>query len=224
MSTRALTDGTRHPEEVCWFHMRRLLLVRHASTAAVRAAAFGADEDLDGSGVAAAARLAARLPRGDVLISPARRAAQTAAGLTVSAVEPALAECDFGAWAGRPLAELAAEDPAAVQAWMTDPDAAPHGGESLTALLARVRAWLEEQAALDGTAIAITHGGVVKAAVVAALDAPPSAFWRVDVSPLAITELHAHDGRWTVTRVNDREETEGPGPLCAGKDNGASHL
>ena len=89
---------------------------------------------------------------------------------------------------------------------MTDPDAAPHGGESLTALLARVRAWLEEQAALDGTAIAITHGGVVKAAVVAALDAPPSAFWRVDVSPLAITELHAHDGRWTVTRVNDREE------------------
>ena len=67
---------------------------------------------------------------------------------------------------------------------MTDPDAAPHGGESLTALLARVRAWLEEQAALDGTAIAITHGGVVKAAVVAALDAPPSAFWRIDVSPL----------------------------------------
>ena len=54
VSTRALTDGTRHPEEVCWFHMRRLLLVRHASTAAVRAAAFGADEDLDGAGVEAA--------------------------------------------------------------------------------------------------------------------------------------------------------------------------
>ena len=86
-------------------------------------------------------------------------------------------------------------------------NAAPHGGESLTALLARVRTWLEKQAALDGTAIAITHGGVVKAAVVAALDAPPSAFWRVDVSPLSITELHAHDGRWTVTRVNDREDT-----------------
>jgi broad specificity phosphatase PhoE len=161
---------------------------------------------LDRAGVKAASRLPARLPRGDVLISPARRAAQTAAGLTVSAVEPALAECDFGAWAGRSLAELAAEDPWAVQTWMTDPDAAPHGGESLTALLARVGGWLEEQAALDGTAIAITHGGVVKAAVVAALEAPPSAFWRVDVSPLSITEFHAHNGRWTVTRVNDRDE------------------
>lgn len=186
--------------------MRRLLLVRHASTAAVRAAAFGADEVLDEAGHAGAARLAARLPRGDVLISPARRAAQTAAGLDVTRVEPALAECDFGDWAGRPLAELASAEPEAVHAWMTDPDAAPHGGESLTALLARVRGWMESEAAADGTAIAITHGGVVKAAVVIALDAPPSAFWRIDVSPLSITELHAHDGRWTVTRVNDREE------------------
>ena len=182
--------------------MRRLLLVRHASTAAVRAAAFGADEVLDAAGVEGAARLAARLPRGDVLISPARRAAETAAGLDVTAVEPALAECDFGDWAGRSLAEVAQASPEAVHAWMTDPDAVPHGGESLTALLARVRAWLEQQAAQDGTAIAITHGGVVKAAVVTALDAPPSAFWRIDVSPLSITELHAHDGRWTVARVN----------------------
>lgn len=187
--------------------MRRLLLVRHASTAAVRAAAFGADEDLDAPGVEAAARLSARLPRGEVLISPARRAAQTAAGLDVTRVEPALAECDFGAWAGRPLAEVASTAPEAVHAWMTDPDAAPHGGESLTALLARVRAWLDDQAAQDGTAIAITHGGVVKAAVVAALDAPPSAFWRIDVSPVSITELHAHDGRWTVTRMNERDRT-----------------
>jgi broad specificity phosphatase PhoE len=185
--------------------MRRLLLVRHASTAAVRAAAFGADEALDATGVEAAARLAGRLPRGEVLISPARRAAQTAAGLDVARVEPALAECDFGDWAGLALAEVASSSPELVHAWMTDPDAAPHGGESLTAMLTRVRTWLEAQAKQDGTAIAITHGGVVKAAVVIALDAPPSAFWRIDVSPVSITELHAHDGRWTVTRVNDRE-------------------
>ncbi|RKQ86252.1 broad specificity phosphatase PhoE [Solirubrobacter pauli] len=194
--------------------MRRLLLVRHASTAAVRAAAFGADEALDAAGTAAAARLAARLPRGEVLISPARRAAETAAGLTVTRVEPALAECDFGAWAGRPLAEIASAEPEAVHAWMTDPDAAPHGGESLTALLARVRRWLDDQAQQDGTGIAVTHGGVVKAAVVTALDAPASAFWRIDVAPVSITELHAHDGRWTVTRVNERE-VKRPGPLSS---------
>jgi broad specificity phosphatase PhoE len=87
---------------------------------------------------------------------------------------------------------------------MTDPDAAPHGGESLTAFLTRVRTWLSEQAHHRGTAIAITHAGVVKAAVVTALDAPATAFWRIDVLPTSITELHAHDGRWTVARVNDR--------------------
>jgi broad specificity phosphatase PhoE len=185
--------------------MRRLLLVRHASTDAVRAAAFGADEPLDASGAAAARRLA--LPRADeVLVSPARRAAETAehARLAVTAVEPALAECDFGRWAGRTLSEVAGAEPDAVHAWMTDPAAAPHGGETLLAVLARVRGWLDAQAARAGTAVAITHAGVVKAAVVAALDAPPAAFWRIDVAPLSVTELRAHDGRWTVARVNDR--------------------
>src|SRR3954471_23974619 len=210
-SSRAPPTGRVIPEEVQRDRflqarrrlMRRLLLVRHASTAAVRAAAFGADESLDERGRAAAARLGDRLPRGELLVSPARRAIETAAGLGHVREVPELAECDFGPWAGLSLDAIAPEP---LGEWMTDPDAAPHGGESLTALLGRVGAWLETQAELDGTAIAITHGGVVKAAVVTALEAPPSAFWRVDVAPLSITELHAHDGRWTVTRVNDREE------------------
>jgi broad specificity phosphatase PhoE len=187
---------------------RRLLLVRHASTDAVRAAAFGADEPLDASGRDAAVRLGGRLPRADeVLVSAARRARETAslAALVVSGEAPG--ECDFGRWAGRPLREIAAEDEAGVREWMTDPAATPHGGESLAAMLARVGSWLALQASGEGTAVAITHAGVVKAAVVAALDAPAPAFWRIDVAPTAITELHAHHGRWTVTRVNDRGAT-----------------
>jgi broad specificity phosphatase PhoE len=181
--------------------MRRLLLVRHASTEAVRSSAFGADEPLDSHGRSEAARLS--LPRSDeVLVSPALRARETAscAGLVASGEAPA--ECDFGRWAGLSLREVAEREPDAVREWMTDPDAAPHGGESLTQLLARVADWLGAQATLSGSAVAITHGGVVKACVVVALAAPPSAFWRIDVAPLAATELHAHDGRWTVTKVN----------------------
>ncbi len=150
-------------------------LVRHASTAAVRAAAFGADEELDAAG-RERGPAGRPPPAGRSADLPARRAAETAAELDVGRVEPALAECDFGAWAGRSLADVAQAEPDAVHAWMTDPDAAPHGGESLTALLARVRTWMAAEAEQDGTAIAITHGGVVKAAVVTALDAPPSAF------------------------------------------------
>lgn len=178
------------------------MLVRHAATAATRAAAFPFDEPLDERGRAAAGTLAARLPAGcDVLCSPAARCVQTAAaaGLESLRLERVLAECDFGAWAGRRLADV---DERAAGAWMTDPSAAPHGGESLRAFAARIGGWLDAQAYLDGRALAITHGGVVKAAVVHALGAPLDAFWRIDCAPLSITELHAHDGRWTVARVN----------------------
>jgi broad specificity phosphatase PhoE len=183
--------------------VRRLLLIRHASTDAVRRAAFPVDEPLDDAGRVAAAALAGRLGRGDALSSPARRALETAAAAQLEpAIDEGLRECDFGTWCGRTLAEVHEEDPDGTGAWMTDPAACPHGGESLAVLLARVGGWLEAQASLGGRAIAVTHAGVVKAAVVAALGAPAAAFWRVDVTPLAVTELHAHDGRWTVARVN----------------------
>jgi broad specificity phosphatase PhoE len=185
--------------------VRRLLLVRHAPTAATRAAAFPADEPVDERGLAAAALLADALPgRCQALVSPALRCRQTAqaAGLRWVSVEPALAECDFGAWAGRALSDIDEEEPDSAAAWMADPDACPHGGESLRRFAARVAGWLDGQAAVAGPAVAITHGGVVKAVLVHALGAPLDAFWRIDAAPLAITELHAHDGSWTVTRVN----------------------
>ena len=186
--------------------MRRLLLVRHAPTSATRAAGFPCDEPLDARGRADAALLADALPaRCEAQSSPALRCRETAAaaGFAAPRLIDALAECDFGAWAGRTLADVHAAAPADAAAWMTDPDARPHGGESLSAFAARVSSWLDGEAAGDaGTAVAFTHGGVVKAAVVHALGAPLEAFWRIDVAPLAITELHAHAGRWTVTRVN----------------------
>lgn len=190
--------------------MKRLLLVRHPPTSATRAAAFPIDEPLDALGRAAAAALAAALPRRCAVVSsPALRCRQTAeaAGLRAR-TDAALAECDFGRWAGARLSEIDADDPEGARSWMLDPDAAPHGGESLSAFAARVAAWVEGEAQGDGATAAITHGGVVKAAVVHALGAPLPAFWRIDAAPLSVTELHAHDGRWTLTRLNH--------PLAAG--------
>lgn len=179
--------------------------MRHAPTAATRAAAFPIDEPLDERGRAAAGQLAASLPaRHELLCSPALRCAETvrAAGLGKPRIEARLAECDFGSWSGRSLADVHEDDPAAAAEWIADPAARPHGGESLAAFTARVGTWLDDQASRDGGAVAVTHGGVVKAAVVHALGAPLDAFWRIDCAPLSITELHAHDGRWTITCVN----------------------
>ena len=95
--------------------VRRLLLVRHAPTAATRAARLPGRRAARRARPRGRAALAGALPRRRRCCrSPSLRCRQTAAaaaGLTVDAVEPALAECDFGAWAGRTLDELVAERP-----------------------------------------------------------------------------------------------------------------
>lgn len=189
--------------------MRTLLLVRHAPTSATRTSAFPAGEPLDERGREQAAALANALPRrAAVLTSPARRCRETAeaAGLEAE-VDDEIDECDFGTWSGKLLADINDRDPDAVRSWMLDPDAAPHGGESLGTFCTRIARWLDAQAERDGRVVAITHGEVIKAAAVHALAAPVLAFWRIDASPLAFTELHAHGGRWTVTRLNCASET-----------------
>jgi broad specificity phosphatase PhoE len=190
--------------------LRRLLLIRHASTDALRRAAFPLDEPLDEGGRLAAGALAGSVGRGEALCSPARRARDTARELGLDA-EPVdeLRECAFGTWAGRTLAEISDESPDAARSWMLDPTACPHGGESLAELIERVGSWLDAQRRLDGRVVAVTHGGVVKAAVMNALGAPPAAFWRVDVAPLTVTELHANEHGWTLTRANAALATAG---------------
>ncbi len=178
--------------------------MRHAPSAATRRSAFPVDEPPDPRGLDEARALAPRMGRFDAAWSaPAARARQTAEALGLDAtVAPELDECDFGAWRGRTLAELDDEDPVGVAAWIEDPAAAPHGGESLLALLERVRGWMAARAGDGGRVVAVTHAGPIRAALVCALDAPAQAFWRFDVAPLSRTVLHAHDGRWTVRGVN----------------------
>jgi broad specificity phosphatase PhoE len=183
----------------------RLLLLRHGTTAAVRSAAFPLDEGLDDRGRGEAAALVPHLPAAArVLRSPARRCVETAAGLghPDAAEDEGLREAGFGAWAGRTLPDIHAEDEASVVAWMTDPAFAPPGGESLDVLTARVGVWMAGNAESEEPIVAVTHGGVVRAAIAVALGAPASAAWRIDVAPGSITELHAHDGRWRLQRAN----------------------
>ncbi len=179
--------------------------MRHAATRATRRACFPTDEPLDDAGVLDARRLAKSLPvRLDLsLASPFARACQTAEAIGVVAeVDGDLRECDFGSWAGLSLQEVGESDPEGLSSWFTDPEARPHGGESLTHFCARVGRFLKRAAALTGTTLAVTHGGVVRAAVVLSLSIPIESFWRIDVAPLSVTELHSRNGVWTVSCLN----------------------
>lgn len=178
----------------------RLTLICHASTDAVRKAAFPADEPLDDKGRAQAAALAASLPRADsVWTSPELRARQTAEALRLDATpQPALRECDYGGWNGCAFADVLARDPDGISAWLHDPAATAHGGESLLSLMQRVAQWLDTERAVDRTAIVITHASIIRAAIVHALGAAPQSFWRIDIAPLSVTRLSGAHGRWNL--------------------------
>lgn len=174
----------------------RLDLIAHGATAATRGARFPDDEALE-DGAAAPGR---RLKSYDAVLSaPARAAVETARAFGLEAqVEPALRDCDYGRWRGLGLKDVAGQEPDAFANWLADPAAAPHGGELLVALLERTRAWLSACLPRDGAVLAITHAAVVRAAVVCALGAPASAFWRIDVAPLSLARMSGRAGRWNL--------------------------
>jgi broad specificity phosphatase PhoE len=178
---------------------RRVTLICHGATAAVRSAAFPRDEPLDERAAAAAGRLAGLLRKVEhVRTSPALRAKQTAAALALEATEDALLrDCDYGRWAGRRIADVQEQEPEAMRAWLTDVEAAPHGGEPLSALLDRAARWLDSCSHDTGHVVAITHAAVIRAAIVHAIGAPSHCFWRMDMEPLGFADLRWH-GAWTL--------------------------
>lgn len=131
---------------------------------------------------------------GRVVTSPARRCR-----LPGAPVDPRLGPWHLGNWTGRPLGELD------LLAWRTDPAFAEHGGESLLALSERVRDLLADWQAGTGRLAAVTHGPLIKMAVVQALQAPVQAVWDLDVAPGSTTELHSTPSGWRVTAVSCRQ-------------------
>ncbi|ABD88056.1 histidine phosphatase family protein [Rhodopseudomonas palustris] len=182
-----------------------LTLLCHPPTAATRAAAFADDEPLDDQGATAAAALSGKLPRFDrVLSSPARAALQTAAALRLEAETiPQLRDADHGRWRGRPLGDVGAAEPDALALWMSSPEAAPHGGESIAALIARVGLWLDELP-FSGRVLAVSHAAILRGAAIHVLQAPAASFWRVDAGPLSSIELSRNERRWALRAVSAR--------------------
>ena len=134
-----------------------------------------------------------------VRTSPLLRARQTAAALQLDAmVDPALRDIDLGRWVGRSFADVQETEPEAIAAWISQPDAAPHGGESVIVLLKRIAAWLDACGKQDGRIVAVTHPAVMRAAIVLGIGAPAMSFWRIDIVPLCRVSLQGSNSELDV--------------------------
>ncbi|MDH1101304.1 histidine phosphatase family protein [Pseudomonas mosselii] len=164
-----------------------LTLICHARTEAQRVGRFAVDDEplRDPSSLSVDLPTTARY-----LMAPELRTRQTAEGLSAT-VDEGLRDCDFGSWKGLALKQL---DEAAVKAWLSDPHAIPHGGESIAVLCERVATWMDTALA-PGEWGAITHPFVIRAAMLHALGAPFESFHRIDVPPLARVCL-SYYGQW----------------------------
>ncbi|MGW0180104.1 histidine phosphatase family protein [Nocardia sp. NPDC003345] len=177
--------------------VRKLDLISHGVTEALRAARFPSDEPLTPAGRAALAERAVEPPANAlVLAGPERRTRETAEVLGLDAAPLSrLRDLDAGAWHGASFDDLSAGE---VSRWLTEPGYRGHGGESVLDLCERVGGWLDDLTREPVTAtFAVTHPAVVRAVLIRVLNAAPESFWRIDVAPGSRVRLH-YRGAWTL--------------------------
>jgi broad specificity phosphatase PhoE len=179
---------------------QRLLVVAHAATPATSALVFGEPGELLGGEIR---QLSGRV--GCWVSGPEAACMATAAGLGGTAEPiPDLRGCDFGAWTGSALVDVASCDPTGLDAWLRDPHAAPHGGESLAELITRVGHVLDDHQWPDDRSVAVVTSLVARALLVHALGAPPEVIFRVDIGPLGRALISRSDHAWRLKQLTAR--------------------
>ncbi|MFW5469549.1 MSMEG_4193 family putative phosphomutase [Knoellia sp. CPCC 206435] len=202
--------------------MALLLLVRHGhSTANAGAVLAGWSEGvgLTDRGRDEVSRLAGRLtdvPVARLVTSPLQRCRETAdlllPGSTAEVVDD-LGECHYGAWTGRPIAELTSDplwrtvqdDPASARF----PDSDRYAAESLSEMserivdaIVRIDAEVEAERGPEAVWVAVSHGDPIKAVLADAVGAGLAGLQRVHVDPASVSLVRRTRDRAMVLAVN----------------------
>jgi broad specificity phosphatase PhoE len=208
----------------------RLFIIRHAVAVDPDDHRLpGPDVGLLPAGKAQARAVAHRvraLAPSAVYSSDARRAQETGETIAAAcrvplAVNAALREIDFGAWAGQTYADVVAADSAA-RAWFTDPSTVVPGGESIADVADRVHRVLR---ALDQgdeeRAVIVGHAGSLRLALAQALGMSLSSYWRLRLDCASLSVMTWTADGLIVERLNDTAHLEAPVPdrlSAMGKD------
>ncbi len=197
-----------------------IFLVRHGETPLTPMRKFSGvgplDPELTEKGRSEAAQVAKEVKKisPDVLIaSPLRRTRETAeiiskeVGLNIE-IDEMWRECDFGIWDGMSIAEVKETYPDEYAMWVSTSSFAPPGGESYESAMARAVQGLISIAAdyPHQKVCVVTHNGMIKTALAAAIKAEPSAIFNLDVSPASISSISIwpSDGLIAIRSTNER--------------------
>lgn len=180
------------------------------------------DETGEAQAAAVGQRLAsAVLPVAEVVSSPLDRCVQTAdllaaalPGHVARSVHDGFGECRYGAWTGRPIAELARDELwKVVQDRPSEarfPDSAAYPAESMVEMQERaLRAVRETDARIlethgkDAVWVAVSHGDVIKSILSHATGAHLDDFQRINVDPASVSVVRYTSRKPFVLRLND---------------------
>jgi probable phosphoglycerate mutase len=150
----------------------------------------------------------------DVLItSPLQRTMQTAASISKatgleSIVDPIWIECSFGDWDGLSIDEVHQQYPKEYAEWLASTSYAPPRGESYESAMARaVQGLLGLVADYPGKKVCVvTHNGIIKTALAAAMKVDSTAIFNIDVSPCSISSISIwpSDNLMAIRSTNER--------------------
>lgn len=163
------------------------------------------------------AALARRLPPpgpGVVwLASPLSRTQHTAAAIFAAGypeqtliIEPGLIELDFGAWHGLAHHQLPPKLTMPAHAfWSMAGEERPPGGESMADGIGRAGPMMERLAETypNHDVIAVSHGGIIRAALAYALRIGPDNALHLSIDNLSLSRLDRLDAGWRVVCVNE---------------------
>lgn len=195
--------------------MRSLYLLRHGPTEASAAGAPLGHLDLpvspDGESRWPGLRAALlTLPIERVLCSPLQRSRRHAQDLGLPCVVvDEFREQHFGAWDGRPWADL---DPASTAAFFADPiHAIPPGGESFAACAARAVAGLESMIETEGPpTLILAHGGPLRAIAGHLLGLPLERALDLAWEPFGLSLLKLYAPGRALLAFHNRSLQDGP--------------
>jgi len=194
----------------------RLIFVRHGETLWNREFRLQGTSDVPlsplGTCQAAALAQAFRFAPQKIFVSPLQRTRAFAAPLAARfGLEPAilddLREMSFGLWEGLRYQDMDSKMQHHFENWCLNPvKHDPPEGEGLAALAVRVsRAVAAITATLgqEDTAVAVTHGGIIRAATATLISMPLIAIARIQIDPASVTVLDYVGGVWKLVHLND---------------------